>query len=70
MKIGMPNSLESIIFVLVVAGLILWAISQFQLDGTVAKLIKVVVVVVASMMVLHFLLGLMSSGWFSLPPRR
>ncbi len=38
-------SLISILVVLVIAGLLLWAVSQFPLDATIVRIIRVVVVV-------------------------
>ena len=38
-------SLISILVVLIIAGLILWAVSQFPLDATIVRIIRVVVVV-------------------------
>lgn len=38
-------SLISILVVLVIAGLVLWAVAQFPLDATIVKIIRVVVVV-------------------------
>ena len=58
----MPYGLLSILIVLVIAGLILWAIGQFPLDATIAKLIKVVVVVVVCIYLLYFLVGLLNGG--------
>jgi L-asparagine transporter-like permease len=55
----MPPLLQ-LILVLVVAGLILWAIAQFPLDATIQKLIKVVVIVVAVLYVVYFLFGVFS----------
>ena len=58
----MPLGLLNIIIVLVIAGLILWAIGQFPLDATIAKLIKVVVVVVVCIYLLYFLVALLGGG--------
>lgn len=46
-----------VIIALVIAGLILWAISQFPLDPTIVKLIRVVVVVIAVLYVLSAIFG-------------
>mgnify|MGYP001614253980 CR=1 FL=1 len=45
------------IVTLVVAGLILWAVTQFPLDATIVKLIRVVVIVVAVLYLLNLLFG-------------
>jgi hypothetical protein len=52
--------LMSIIVALVLAGLILWAITQFPLDATIVKLIRVVVVVAVVLWLLNVLMGF---GW-------
>ncbi len=59
--------LISIIVALVLAGLILWAITQFPLDATIVKLIRVVVVVAVVLWLLNVLLNF---GWgnFGSPP--
>jgi hypothetical protein len=49
----------SIIFVLVVAGLLLWALTQFPLDPTIARIIRVVVIVAAVLYSLVWLAGVM-----------
>lgn len=46
-----------ILIALVIAGLILWAITQFPLDPTIVKLIRVVVVVFAVLYVIDVLFG-------------
>lgn len=46
-----------IIVALVIAGLILWAVTQLPLDATIVRLIRVVVVVVAVLYVLSLLFG-------------
>lgn len=38
-------SIISILVVLIIAGLVLWAVSQFPLDATIVRIIRVVVVV-------------------------
>jgi predicted membrane protein len=49
--------LLSILIALVLAGLILWAVTQFPLDPTVVKLIRVVVVVACVLYILGAFLG-------------
>jgi hypothetical protein len=50
-------SILSIIVPLVIAGLILWALTQFPLDPTIMRIIRVVVIVIAVIWVLQAL------GW-------
>ena len=45
--------LVSLLVVLVLCGLALWALGQFPIDATIAKIIKVVIVVVAVLYVLQ-----------------
>ncbi len=51
----------SLIVVLVLLGLLLWALEQFPLDATIKTIIKVVAVVVAVLYVLQAF-GLFHSG--------
>lgn len=53
----MLSLLISIIIDLAIVGLVLWAIEQFPLDPTMAKLIRVVVVVFAVIYLLYLLQG-------------
>jgi hypothetical protein len=39
-------SLIGLVIVLVIAGILLWAVGQIPMDATIAKLIRVVVIVV------------------------
>ena len=39
-------SLIGLVIVLVIAGLLLWAVGQIPMDATIAKIIRVVVIVV------------------------
>ena len=53
--------LISLIVVLILCGLALWALGQFPIDATIARIIKVVIVVVAVLYVLQ------AFGLFHLP---
>lgn len=46
-----------IVVMLVIAALILWAITQLPLDATIVRLIRVVVIVSAVLYVIYALLG-------------
>jgi type IV secretory pathway TrbL component len=46
-------SLVSIVVVLLIAGLLLWAVGQFPIDATIARIIRVVVVVVVVLWLLQ-----------------
>lgn len=55
----MLTSPIALIFILVIAGVILWALTQFpEIDATLARLIRVVVIVVCVLYVVYFLFGL------------
>lgn len=59
-----PAFLLQLIIVLVVVGLILWAIGQIPMDATIARIIRVVIIVVVCIWLLYFLQGMMpSAGW-------
>lgn len=54
----MLNLLLQIIVTLVIVGVLLWALEQFPMDATIAKIIKVVVVVAAVIYAVHILLAM------------
>ena len=58
----MPYGLLSILVVLVIAGLILWAIGQFPLDATIQRLIRVVVIVFVCLWLLNMFYPIGMSG--------
>lgn len=61
----MLSSPLALIFVLVIAGVILWALTQFpEIDATLARMIRVVVILICVLYVVYFLFGLFSG----LPP--
>lgn len=53
-----PALLLQVLLVLLIAGVILWGITQFPLDPTIARLIKVVVIVVVAIWLIYLLFGL------------
>lgn len=53
-----PAPLIGIIVALVIVGIILWALTQFPIDPAIAKLIRVLVIVIAAIWVCYALLGL------------
>ena len=63
-----PGFLVTILIVLLIAGLILWAISQFPIDPVIARIIRVVVIVVVGIWLIYILAGFLPSG--SIPMRR
>jgi hypothetical protein len=54
--------LVQVVIALVIVGVILWALTQFPLDPTIAKLIRVVIVVFAVIYLLYVLSGLLGHG--------
>lgn len=54
-------SLITLVVTLAVVGLLLWAIGQIPMDATIAKIIRVVVIVVACLWLLQAL-GLFAGG--------
>lgn len=54
--------LIQIVIALVIVGVILWALTQFPIDATIAKLIRVVIVVFAVIWLLYVLTGLLGHG--------
>jgi hypothetical protein len=57
-----PAFLIQIVVVLLIVGLILWAITQIPMDATIARIIRVVVVVCVVIWLLYALLGMSGSG--------
>ncbi len=57
-----PAFLIQIVFVLIIVGLLLWVVQQIPMDATIAKIIRVVVVVVVCLWLLSVLLGYLPSG--------
>ncbi len=53
-----PMGLISIIVALVIVGIVLWALTQFPIDPTIAKLIRVLVIVIVAIWICYTLLGL------------
>ena len=49
--------LLSLLVVLVLCGLAIWALSQFPIDATIARLIRVVIVVFAVLYIISALTG-------------
>lgn len=47
-----------IVVALIVVGLLLWAVTQLPIDAAIAKLIRVVVIVIAVLWVISVLFGL------------
>ncbi len=58
----MPETLIGLIVVVAIAGVLLWALGQFPIDGTLARIIRTLVIVVVAIMAIYFLAGLVQSG--------
>lgn len=54
----MLGLLLQIVLVLVIVGIVLWAITQFPIDPTIARVIRVVVIVVVAIWLVYILFGL------------
>jgi hypothetical protein len=50
--------LLEVVAALVIVGVILWALTQFEIDPMIAKIIRVLVVVVVTIWIVYVLLGL------------
>jgi hypothetical protein len=53
-----PLPLIEIVVALVVVGIILWALTQFPIDAMIARLIRVLVIVIVAIWVCYVLLGM------------
>ncbi len=62
-----PMALIQIVVALVIVGIVLWALTQFPLDPTIAKLIRVLVIVIVAIWVCYVLIGLAGGGGISHP---
>jgi hypothetical protein len=65
-----PAPLIGIIIALVIVGIVLWALSQFPIDPTIAKLIRVLVIVVVAIWVIYALFGMAGAGFGRIGPCR
>lgn len=65
-----PAPLINLVIALVVVGIILWALSQFSIDPFIAKMIRVIIVVVVSIWVLYLLAGMLGGGSAPFPRLR
>jgi type IV secretory pathway TrbL component len=64
-----PAFLIQLLIVLLIAGLILWAISQFPLDPTIARIVRVVIIVVVVIYLIYALVPLLGGPWIPSPSR-
>lgn len=53
-----PAFLIQLVVVLIIVGLLLWIVQQIPMDATIARMIRVVVVVAVCLWLLSVLLGL------------
>lgn len=58
----MIGVLIQILIVLLIVGVILWGIQQFPIDPTIAKFVRVVVVVIVAIWLIVLLAGLLPGG--------
>lgn len=57
-----PVVLVQVLVVLVVVGLFIWAIGQFPIDPTIARIIRVVAIVAVSLYLLSLFVPIFSAG--------
>ncbi len=57
-----PAVLIQLIIVLAIVGLFLWAISQIPMDPAIAKIIRVIVIVVVCLWLIFLLAGYLPAG--------
>ena len=58
-----PMALVWIVVALVLVGIFLWALTQFPIDPSIAKLIRVLVIVVCAVWVCYLLVGMAGGGY-------
>jgi hypothetical protein len=54
-----PYGLIQIVIILLVAGVLLWGISQLPIDATIQKIVRVIVIVVVAIYVIYYLASLL-----------
>ena len=59
-----PATLIQIVIVLVIVGLLLWVVEQIPMDPSIARIIRVVVIVCVCLWLLYFLVGILPGGSF------
>lgn len=64
-----PVGLIQVVIVLAIVGLALWVLSQIPMDPTIARIIRVVIIVFVCLWLLYFLIGMLPAGGFY-PVRR
>jgi hypothetical protein len=57
-----PALLLQVLNVLIIVGLVLWAVSQIPMDAVIARIIRVVVIVFVAIWLIYILFGLASGG--------
>jgi hypothetical protein len=65
-----PAFLIQLLIVLLIAGLVLWAISQFPLDPTIQRLVRVVIIVVVVIYLIYVLVPLLGGPAYHHPLTR
>ncbi len=65
-----PALLIQVLIALLIVGLILWAIQQIPMDATIARIIRVVVIVFVCIWLIYLLAGLLPGGIVAYPARR
>ena len=70
-----PVFLIQIVVALVIVGLVLWVLGQIPMDPTIARIIRVVVIVCVCIWLLYVVVGVLGSGpgigaWPGYPVRR
>lgn len=57
-----PALLIQALIVLVIVGIILWGVSQIPMDATIAKMIRVIVIVFVAIYLVYLLASLLPGG--------
>lgn len=64
-----PGLLLEIVIVLLIVGVILWGLSQFPVDPTIARVVRVVIIVFVCIWLIYLLAAMLPAGGF-IPARR
>ena len=63
---SLPGLLIQLLILLLVVGVVLWGLSQFPIDPTISKLIRVIVIVIVAIYCIYLLAGFLPTAGYPL----
>jgi len=64
-----PMFIINVLVVLIIVGLALWVLDQVPIDGTIKRIIRIIVLVLVAVWLIYFLLGFLPAGGSFYPHR-